>query len=98
MLPHDRYGADGSRVGNGCWGGAIGPLYTKNTCWFGGLFTWGVATLVLGTVISALKQTGYFEKHGNGTSNATMEGVYFDGVIATGLGDEFGPSTKYHYL
>lgn len=82
------YDADGGTLGaeirRGFWGGAVGPLFTCKTAIWGAMFTWGAITMVLGTVISALKQAHFFDPK-NETNATNMYMMNYDGL------DKFGP-------
>ena len=79
-------GRDG--MPTGCWGGAVAPLLTCRNAGLGSMFVWGVVTMILGTVISALKQAHYFDPKNstNSSLGSSFRGMYgFDDL------EQFGP-------
>lgn len=80
----DGSGAIGTEVATGCWNGAVGPLMTCRNIGLGSMFVWGVVTMLLGTVISALKQAHYFDPKNQ--TNVSASGSYYYNDP-----DQFGP-------
>ena len=54
----------------------------------GSMFVWGSVTMVLGTVISALKQAHYFDPKNN---TNTSFGSFGEGMLFANDPDQFGP-------
>eukprot|EP00729_Bicosta_minor_P000535 gene535-19461_t len=77
-------GNGGPAVNSGCWNGAVGPLMTCRNIGLGSMFVWGVVTMLLGTVISALKQAHYFDPKNQ--TNVSASGSYYYNDP-----DQFGP-------